>query len=126
MSEVQNFDAIYEGAVESGQEPKKLFRETYHGAITATGYAEILLNQAIRRCGKDHPVGYHDTAYYLPVIRCWTGEKVEKLGDLVHILNRERNLLRESLNFANARLAGRATWIAAEVIEAVNYLKYSK
>ena len=75
MSEVQNFDAIYEGAIEPGKEPKGLFRETYHGAITATSYAEILLNQAIHRHGADHKVGYPDTAYFLPVIRCWTGEK---------------------------------------------------
>jgi acetyl-CoA synthase len=126
MSEVQNFDAIFEGAVESGKEPKKLFRETYHGAITATGYAEILLNQAIRRYGADHPVSYPDTAYYLPVIRCWTGAKPETLRDLVPILNRERGLLKENLNFENSRLAGRATWIAAEIIEAVHYLRHSK
>lgn len=126
MSEAQNFDAIFEGAVESGKEPKKLFRETYHGAITATGYAEILLNQAIRRYGADHPVSYPDTAYYLPVIRCWTGAKPETLRDLVPILNRERGLLKENLNFENSRLAGRATWIAAEIIEAVHYLRHSK
>jgi len=126
MSEVQNFDAIYEGAIEPGKEPKRLFREVYHGAITATSYAEILLNQAIRRYGKDQPVGYPDTAYFLPVIRCWTGEKVEKLGDMVPILNRARGLLRENLTFENSRQAGRATWVAAEVIEALRYLNHTE
>lgn len=126
MSEVQNFDAIYEGAIEPGKEPKRLFREVYHGAITATSYAEILLNQAIRRYGKDQPVGYPDTAYFLPVIRCWTGEKVEKLGDMVPVLNRARGLLRENLTFENSRQAGRATWVAAEVIEALRYLNHTE
>ncbi|HZK18944.1 MAG TPA: acetyl-CoA decarbonylase/synthase complex subunit alpha/beta [Clostridia bacterium] len=126
MSEVQNFDAIYEGAIEPGKEPKSLFREAYHGAITATSYAEILLSQAIRRHGADCKVGYPDTAYFLPVIRCWTGEKVETLKELVPVLNRARGLLREDLNFETARDAGRATWVAAEVIEAVRYIDHSE
>jgi acetyl-CoA synthase len=126
MSEDKNFDAIFDGAVEEGKEPKKLFREAYHGAITATSYAEILLNQAIGRYGEDQKVQYPDTAYYLPVTRCWTGEKVATLKDMVSVLNKERGLLKENLTFENVRLAGRATWIAAEVIEAVHYIKNSQ
>ncbi|GEA15614.1 MAG: acetyl-CoA synthase [Moorella sp. (in: firmicutes)] len=119
-----DFDKIFEGAIPEGKEPVALFREVYHGAITATSYAEILLNQAIRTYGPDHPVGYPDTAYYLPVIRCYSGEEVKKLGDLPPILNRKRAQISPVLNFENARLAGEATWYAAEIIEALRYLKY--
>lgn len=119
-----DFDKIFEGAIPEGKEPVALFREVYHGAITATSYAEILLNQAIRTYGPDHPVGYPDTAYYLPVIRCFSGEEVKKLGDLPPILNRKRAQVSPVLNFENARLAGEATWYAAEIIEALRYLKY--
>ncbi|MBO8169801.1 MAG: CO dehydrogenase/CO-methylating acetyl-CoA synthase complex subunit beta [Thermoanaerobacteraceae bacterium] len=121
-----NFDAIFEGAIEPGKEPKKLFREAYNGAITAVSYAEILLNQAIRKYGPDHPVGYPDTAYYLPVIRCLSGEEVTKLGDLPPILNRMRAQINEELTFENARLWGESTWYAAEIIEALRYLKYDE
>ncbi|MFZ5592158.1 MAG: acetyl-CoA decarbonylase/synthase complex subunit alpha/beta, partial [Bacillota bacterium] len=45
---------------------------------------------------------------------------------LVPILNRMRAAVREDYrDFANARKAGEATWYAAEIIEAVRYLKYS-
>ncbi|MGI9861528.1 acetyl-CoA decarbonylase/synthase complex subunit alpha/beta [Moorella naiadis] len=119
-----DFETIFADAIPEGKDPVTLFREVYHGAITATSYAEILLNQAIRNYGPDYPVGYPDTAYYLPVIRCFSGEEVKKLGDLPPILNRKRVQVSPVLNFANARLAGEATWYAAEIIEALRYLKY--
>lgn len=123
MSEAINFDQIFEGAIEPGKEPKKLFKEAYEGTITALSYAEILLNQAIRTYGKDHPVGYPDTAYYLPVIRCLSGEEIKTLGDMVPVLNRMRNAVKEEKTFANARKWGEATWYAADIIEAIRYIK---
>jgi acetyl-CoA synthase len=125
MSEQLNFDQIYEGAIEPGKEPKKFFRSVYNGAITAVSYAEILLSQAIRMYGADHPVGYPDTAYYLPVIRCMSGEEIKKLGDLPPVLNRIRAQIKEELTFPNAILAGESTWYAADIIEAVRYLKHT-
>jgi len=126
MSEQINFDQIFEGAIEPGKEPKRLFKEAYEGAITALSYAEILLNQAIRTYGADHPVGYPDTAYYLPVIRCLSGEEIKTLGDCVPVLNRARAQVKENFrDFTNARLAGEATWYAADIIEAIRYIKYS-
>jgi hypothetical protein len=98
----------------------------YDGAIIATSYAEILLSQAIRRYGAEQPVGYPDTGYYLPVIMCLSGEKVTKLGELVPILNRMRSQIKEELNFYNARLCGESTAYAAEIIEALRYLKGDK
>ncbi|MEW5897909.1 MAG: acetyl-CoA decarbonylase/synthase complex subunit alpha/beta [Bacillota bacterium] len=125
MAEAINFDKIFEGAVTPGKEPKKLFKKAYEGAITAVSYAEILLNQAIRRYGKDHPVGYPDTAYFLPVIRCLSGEEIRTLGDCVAPLNRQRAAMREEKTFANARQWGEATWYAADIIEAIRYLRHT-
>jgi len=67
---------LFEGAVDESKPPLKLFQKAYDGAVIATSYAEILLNQALRRYGPDHPVGYPDTGYYLPVIRALSGEAV--------------------------------------------------
>jgi len=117
-----SFDQIYEGAVQEGKVPKKIFKQAYDGAVIATSYAEILLNQAIKKYGPDHPVQYPDTAYYLPVIRALSGEAVGKLGDLPEILNQKRDQIKEELTFENARLAGEATVYAAEIIEALKYI----
>jgi len=125
MSESINFDQIFEGVIEPGSEPKKLFKEAYEGTITALSYAEILLNQAIRKYGKSQPVSYPDTAYYLPVIRCLSGEEVRTLGDMVPILNRMRAAVKEEKTFANARKWGEATWYAADIIEAIKYIEHS-
>ncbi len=118
----ESFDEIFDGAVDESNPPLKLFEKAYDGAVIATSYAEILLNQAIKRFGPDKPVAYPDTAYYLPVIRALSGEAVEKLGDLPPILNRMRNQIYEELNFANARLCGEAAAYSAEIIEALRYL----
>lgn len=117
-----SFDEIYEGAVEEGKEPKKLFKQVYDGAIIATSYAEILLTQAIKKHGGDKEVRYPDTAYYLPVIRALSGEDVTTIGQLPAILNKKRAQIYEELTFENARLAGEATLYAAEIIEALQYI----
>ncbi len=122
----KSFEEIYEGAIDEANPPKALFQKVYDGAIIATSYAEILLSQAIRRYGKEQPVGYPDTGYYLPVIMCLSGEKVTKLGELVPILNRMRSQIKEELNFYNARLCGESTAYAAEIIEALRYMKGDK
>ena len=118
----ESFDEIFDGAVDESNPPLKLFEKAYDGAVIATSYAEILLNQAIRRFGPDKPVAYPDTGYYLPVIRALSGEAVQKLGDLPPILNRMRNQVNEDLSFANARLCGEAAAYSAEIIEALRYL----
>jgi acetyl-CoA synthase len=118
----ESFDEIFDGAVDESNPPLKLFEKAYDGAVIATSYAEILLNQAIKRFGPDKPVAYPDTGYYLPVIRALSGEAVQKLGDLPPILNRMRNQIHEDLNFNNARLCGEAAAYSAEIIEALRYL----
>lgn len=118
----ESFEEIFEGAVDESKPPLKLFEKACDGAVIATSYAEILLTQAIRRFGPNHPVAYPDTGYYLPVIRALSGEGVTKLGDLPPILNRMRNQIHEELNFYNARLCGEAAAYSAEIIEALRYL----
>ena len=105
------------------QEPKKLLRRAYDGTITAMTYAEILLNRAIKDFGAEQTIGYPDTAYYLPVITCLSGEKVTILGELVPILNRVRNQIRTELTVENAKLWGESVLYAAEVIETIQYLR---
>lgn len=117
------FDQIYEGIIEPGKEPRKLFKHAYEGAITATSYAEILLTKAIKKYGPDQKVEYPDTAYFLPVIRSLSGEEVKTLKELQPILNRMRGQLRGNLNLENVLLAGEATLYAAEIIEALRYVK---
>ena len=125
MSE-QNFDlTTYEGAIEPGQDPIKLYRRVYKGAITAVSYAEILLTQAVRKYGKAKEVSYPNTAYFLPVIRCMSGEEVRTLRDLPPILNKMRHQITEDLTHEQYILNGEATWYAAEIIEAVRYLDNS-
>ena len=48
---------------------------------------------ALAELGPDAPVAFTNTAYYLPVIYAFTGEKVEKLGDLPPIIERAKGLL---------------------------------
>jgi acetyl-CoA synthase len=118
------FEEVYAGALSAaGTSSGRLFGRALNGALIATAYAEILLSQAIRAYGPEEPVSFPDTAYYLPVITCLSGEKVTRLGELPPILNRMRHQLKEELNFSNALLYGEATAYAAEMIEALRYLR---
>jgi len=101
----------------------RLYQQAYDGAVIATSYAEILLNQAIREYGEDTPVAYPDTAYKLPVITALSGEDVKTLKDLVPILNRIRaEKVKEDLSLEGAKNNGEAAFYAAEIIEALRYL----
>lgn len=101
----------------------KLFVEAYEGAVTAAGYAQIRLDQAIAEYGADHKVAYPDTAFYLPVIYSLEGIKVETLGQLPPILNKiKTEHLRPDFTMEGARMNGKVTLYAAEIIEACNYL----
>lgn len=101
-----------------------LYKQAFDGAVIATSYAEILLNQAIKEHGEDTPVAYPDTAYKLPVITALSGEDVKTLKDLVPILNRIRTTkVKEDITFDGAKDSGEAAFYAAEIIEALRYLK---
>jgi acetyl-CoA synthase len=115
----EQFEDIYAGSIEPGKEPKKLFRQAYEGTIVALSYAEILLNTAIKNYGPDYKVQYPETAYFVPAIRALGGAAVEKLGDMVTLLNEKRNQAHPQPSLENAMLWGESVIYAAEIIEAV-------
>ncbi|MCX7716133.1 MAG: hypothetical protein N2Z73_01795, partial [Endomicrobia bacterium] len=62
------------------------------GAHKIVSRAEEMLNKALEKYGKNLQVGFPDTAYYLPFIYAMTAEKVQKLGDLIPILDHAKKL----------------------------------
>ncbi|MFC2062714.1 acetyl-CoA decarbonylase/synthase complex subunit alpha/beta [Chloroflexota bacterium] len=100
------------------------------GAHKIVGQAEEKWQQAMDKWGANEPVGFPNTAYYLPVIYGMLGIPVEKLGDMEQILKRCRTLLPPPVReehplpyLAPALDAGMATFFAGELIEAIRYLE---
>ncbi len=100
------------------------------GAYKIVDQAEKKWQEAMDKWGAKEPVGFPNTAYYLPVIYGILGTKVEKLGDMEPVLKRCKSLLpppvRENCPLpylAPALDAGMATFFAEELIEAVRYLE---
>jgi len=100
------------------------------GAYKIIGRAEKKWQEAMDRWGPNEPVGFPNTAYYLPVIYGILGIKVEKLGDMEQVVKRCKSLLpplvREQCPLpylAPALDAGMATFFADEIIEAIRYLE---
>ena len=98
------------------------------GAIQWVAKAEKTLDQAIQSKGEDSEVSFPGTAYFLPIVYSFIGEKVTTLGDLRRILTRAKVLLpsRPSENvwlpyLGNTLDAGVAALFACEVIEACKY-----
>ncbi|HPV99239.1 MAG TPA: acetyl-CoA decarbonylase/synthase complex subunit alpha/beta, partial [Spirochaetota bacterium] len=99
------------------------------GAALWVSRAEAKLDEAISLKGETAPVGFPDTAYYLPVIYSFTGEKMETLSDLRRALRRAKELLPERpsdnvwLPYLGGTLdAGVASLFACEIIESCRYL----
>ncbi|MBU2647979.1 CO dehydrogenase/CO-methylating acetyl-CoA synthase complex subunit beta, partial [bacterium] len=99
------------------------------GAIGWVVRAETMLEAAIAQKGEAAAVAFPGTAYYLPIIYSFTGEKVETLADMRRVLNQTKNLLpaRPSENhwlpyLGNALDAGMASLFSGEIIEACKYL----
>ena len=99
------------------------------GAVEWVAQAELKLHEAIREKGEACPVSFPDTAYYLPIIYSFTGEKVETLGDLSRILRIAKGYLPERPSdkvwlpyLGNTLDAGVAALFACEIIEACKYV----
>jgi acetyl-CoA synthase len=91
--------------------------------------AEAALAKAIKEKGKDAQVAYPNTAYYLPIMYLFLGQKVERLGDLEESLAEAKKLLHPIptdnlwLPYLGDTLdSGVATLIAEETIESLKYL----
>jgi acetyl-CoA synthase len=91
--------------------------------------AEADLAKAIEAKGKDCKVEYPDTAYFLPIMYLFLGQKVQTLGDLEESMAEARKLLAPIpsdevwLPYLGHTLdAGVATLIAEETIEVLKVL----
>ncbi|MBT3272335.1 MAG: CO dehydrogenase/CO-methylating acetyl-CoA synthase complex subunit beta, partial [Spirochaetales bacterium] len=100
------------------------------GAHKLVATAEENLAKAIEKHGKDAPIAYPNTAYYLPIMLLFLGQKVEKLGDLEESLQEAKNLLGVVptneiwLPYLGETLdSGVATLLAEEIIEVLKYLE---
>jgi acetyl-CoA synthase len=100
------------------------------GAYKIIGNAEEKWQKAMDKWGANEPVGFPNTAYYLPVIYGILGNKVEKLGDMEPVLKTCKSLLPPPVReehplpyLAPALDAGMATLFAEELIEAIRYLE---
>lgn len=99
------------------------------GAALWVSRAEAKLDEAVRAKGESAAVGFPDTAYYLPVIYSFTGEKMETFSDLRRALRRAKELLPERPSekvwlpyLGNTLDAGVAALFACEIIEACRCL----
>jgi acetyl-CoA synthase len=100
------------------------------GAHKIVDDADEKWKSVMEKYGANEPVGFPNTAYYLPVIYGMLGIPVEKLGDMEQVLKRCKAILpppvREihPLPYLGPTLdAGMATLFAEELMEAIRYLE---
>jgi acetyl-CoA synthase len=101
-----------------------------NGAHKIVDRADKKWKEAMDKWGANEPVGFPNTAYYLPIIYGITGMKVEKLGDMEAVLKKCKDLLpppvraEHHLPFLGPTLdAGMITFWADEMSEAIRYLE---
>ena len=99
------------------------------GANALVTEAEVMLQKALAEKGADTPVGFPNTAYYLPLINGMTGIEVETLGQLGPVMKHAKQLLhpvpskQKWTPYLGETLdSGMATLIAAETIEAIRFV----
>jgi acetyl-CoA synthase len=100
------------------------------GAHKIVDRTESKWKEAMQKWGANEPVGFPNTAYYLPIIYGMLGMKVEKLGDMEAVLKKCRLILPPPVKevhplpyLAPALDAGMATLFAEELFEAIRYLE---
>jgi len=108
---------------------KLICSSAINGAIEWVARAEAKLDQAIQAKGESCVVAFPDTAYHLPVIYSFTGQKAQTLTELRGILAQAKRLLNAPPSekvwlpyLGNTLDAGVATLFACEIIEACKYL----
>src|SRR3989339_899870 len=99
------------------------------GAVEWVAKAEKKLDEAVRAKGETCAVAFPATAYFLPIIYSFTGEKVQTLADCRRLLGRAKELLPERpsekvwLPYLGSALdAGVAALFACEILEACKCL----
>src|SRR4030042_1202174 len=100
------------------------------GAHNIVDKAEKKWKEAMDKWGAKEPVGFPNTAYFLPIIYGISGMKVEKLGDMEAVLKKCRALLpppvkeEHHLPYLGPTLdAGMIAFWAEEMLEAIRYLE---
>ncbi len=103
------------------------------GAHKIFNQAEKKWQEAMDKWGANEPVGFPNTAYYLPVIYGMLGMKVAKLGDMEAVLKKCKAILPPPVKelhplpyLAPALDAGMVTFFAEEMFEAIRYLENPK
>jgi len=103
------------------------------GAHKIFDQAEKKWQVAMQKWGPNEPVGFPNTAYYLPVIYGMLGMKVAKLGDMEAVLKKCKAILPPPVKelhplpyLAPALDAGMVTFFAEEMFEAIRYLENPK
>jgi len=99
------------------------------GAAEWVVRADAKLAEAVEAKGEEHPAGFPDTAYFLPIIYSFTGEKVRTLADCRRVLRHAKELLPQRPDehtwlpyLGNTLDAGAATLFACEILEACKYV----
>ncbi|MHC4069934.1 MAG: acetyl-CoA decarbonylase/synthase complex subunit alpha/beta [Planctomycetota bacterium] len=100
------------------------------GAHQIVKEAEDILSRAIEEKGRDCPVEFPNTGYYIPIIYSMTGRAVETLADFEKVITEDvKPLLPELVDddlwipyLGPALDAGMATLFAEEIIEGCKYL----
>ncbi len=101
------------------------------GAYNIVSKAEGKFQQAMDKYGPNQPIGFPNTAYYLPIIYSVLGIKIEKLADAEAVIKQCRQLLPKhikaehniNLPYLGGTLdAGMAAILAEEVVEAIRYV----
>ncbi len=99
------------------------------GAHQLFNQAEEALQRVIETKGKDTPLMYPNTAYYLPIMLLFLGQKVEKVGDLEESLQEAKKLLApipsDSLwlpYLGDTLDSGVSTLLSEEIIESLKYV----
>ncbi len=99
------------------------------GAQRIAKQAEEILSRAINEKGKECPVAFPNTGYYMPVIYSITGRAVETLADFEEVMKDIKDLLPPLVEdelwtpyLGPVLDAGMATLFAEEIIEACKYI----
>ncbi len=99
------------------------------GANALVREAELMLKRALAEKGGAQKVAFPNTAYYLPLIYGMTGVAVEKLEDLVPVIEHAKRLLHPVPSekmwtpyLGETLDSGMATLLAAETIEAIRFV----
>jgi acetyl-CoA synthase len=108
---------------------KIIAKAAIRGAHKLVAQSNDMLIKAIKEKGENALVAYPNTAYYLPIMLLFFGQKVEKLGDLKESLQEAKKLLGEIPSDKNwlpylgdTLNSGVAALIAEEIIESLKYV----